>query len=146
MVKPCFFETPFLDRSCVIKRTLDYDYEPLITLVHESAQNAAGSMLPYLGFQILRLGAGQNLNQHRDYHNQPDYPNHTMKFGKYMGGSLQMLRDGQWHSYDAECQWLSFDALKVVPRKVGPLDSAGLGFFSQKPVFPFICTSHYQRR
>ena len=33
--------------------------------------------------QILKLGVGQNLNQHRDYHNHPDYPNHTMKFGKY---------------------------------------------------------------
>ena len=59
-------------------------------------------MLPYLGFQILRLGPGQNLNQHRDYHNHPDDPNHTM--------------DGQWHSYDTECQWMSFDALKVVHR------------------------------
>ena len=85
-------------------------------LVHQLALNAAGSVLPYLGFQILRLGPGQNLNQHRDYHNHADYPNHTMKFGKYTGGSLQMLRDGQWHSYDAECQWLSFDALKVVHR------------------------------
>ena len=27
-----------------------------------------------------------------------------------------MLRDGQWHSYDTECQWMSFDALKVVHR------------------------------
>ena len=36
-------------------------------------------MLPYLGFQILRLGVGQSLDQHRDYHNHPDYPNHTMK-------------------------------------------------------------------
>ena len=25
-----------------------------------------------------------------------------------------MLRDGQWRSYDTECQWMSFDALKVV--------------------------------
>ena len=104
------------DRSCVIKRTLEYDYYPLITLVHELAQNADGSMLPYLGFQILRLGPGQNLNQHRDYHNHADYPNHMMKFGKYTGGSLQMLRDGQWHSYDTECQWMSLSALKVVHR------------------------------
>ena len=104
------------DRSCVIKRTLDHDYYPLITLVHELAQNAAGAALPYLGFQILRLGPGQKLNQHNDYHNHADYPNHTMKFGKYTGGSLQMLRDGQWHSYDTECQWMSFDALKVVHR------------------------------
>ena len=93
----------------MIKRTLDY-------LVHELAQNASGSMLPYLGFQILRLGPKQNLNQHRDYHNHADYPNHTMKFSKYTGGSLQMLRDGQGHSYDPECQWMSFDALKVVHR------------------------------
>ena len=68
-----------------------------------------------------------------------------MKFGKYTGGSLQMLRDGQWHSYDTECQWMSFDALKVVhrvtpvgrggkilnhplyPRQAGSSDSTGLG-------------------
>ena len=104
------------DRSCVIKRTLDYDYHSLSTLVHQLAQNAAGSVLPYLGFQILRLGPGQNLNQHRDYHSHAEYPNHTMKFGKYTGGSLQMLRNGQWYSYDSDCQWMSFDALKVVHR------------------------------
>ena len=104
------------DRSCVIKRTLDYDYYPLIALVHQLAQNAAGSALPYLGFQILRLGPGQNLNQHRDYHNHAEFPNHTMKFGEYTSGSLQMLRNGQWYSYDKDCQWLSFDALKVVHR------------------------------
>ena len=102
------------DRSCVIKRTTDYQYRGLIDLVHQLAQDAVGPALPYLGFQILRLGVGQNLNEHRDYHNHPDYPNHTMKFGKYKGGSLQMLRDGAWSSYDKENQWLSFDALKVV--------------------------------
>ena len=102
------------DRSCVIKRTNDYKFHQLMALVHELAQNAIGPMLPYLGFQILKLEEGQNLNQHRDYHNHPDYPNHTMKFGKYRRGSLRMMRDGQWHSYDTENQWLSFDALKVV--------------------------------
>ena len=80
------------------------------------AQNAAGAALPYLGIQILKLEAGQELNQHRDYHNHPDYPNHTMKFGKYSGGSLQMLRSGKWHSKDIDGQWLSFDALKFVHR------------------------------
>ena len=111
------------DRSCVIKRTLDHQFTPLITLVHELAQSTVGAMLPYLGFQILRLGEGQSLNQHRDYHNHRDDPNHTMKFGKYLGGSLQMLRNGQWHPYDTENQWLSFDALKVV-HKVTPVTKA----------------------
>ena len=50
------------DRSCVIKRTLDRDFEPLMTLVHQLAENAAGSALPYLGFQILHLRPGQNLS------------------------------------------------------------------------------------
>ena len=112
------------DRSCVTKRTLDYDYHPLIILVHQMAQNAAGSALPYLGFQILRLGPGQNLNQHRDYHNHAEYPNHTMKFGRYIGGSLQMLRNGEWYSYDNDCQWMSFDALKVVHRVTPVLSGA----------------------
>ena len=83
------------ERSCVIRRTLEPVYQELISKVHEMAQNAAGAALPYLGIQILKLEAGQELNQHRDYHNHPDYPNHTMKFGKYSGGSLQMLRYGK---------------------------------------------------
>ena len=62
------------DRSCVIQRTLDHHFHPLITLIHELAQNAVGPMLPYLGFQILRLGVGQSLNQHRDYHNHLTIP------------------------------------------------------------------------
>ena len=82
-----------------------------MTLVHEPAQNAVGPMLPYLGFQILKLGEGQSLNHNRDYHNHPE---HTMKFGKYRRGSLQMM------SYDTENQWLSLDALKVV-HKVTPV-------------------------
>ena len=101
------------DRSCVIRRTLEPVYQDLISKVHEMAQNAAGAALPYLGIQILKLEAGQELNQHRDYHNHPEYPNHTMKFGNYSGGSLQ---HGRWHSYDADNQWLSFDALKFVRR------------------------------
>ena len=108
------------DRSCVIRRTLEPVYQELISKVHELAQNAAGAALPYLGIQILKLEAGQELNQHRDYHNHPDYPNHTMKFGNYSGGSLQMLRYGRWHSlcdsYDIDNQWLSSDALKFVHR------------------------------
>ena len=62
------------DRSCVIKRTTDYQYHGLIDLARQLAQNAVGPSLPYLGFQILKLGVGQNLNQRRDYHNHPDYP------------------------------------------------------------------------
>ena len=104
------------ERSCVIRRTLEPVYQDLIAKVHEMAQGAAGAALPYLGIQILKLEAGQELNQHRDYHNHPEYPNHTMKFGDYSGGSLQMLRYGRWHSYDVDNQWLSFDALKLVHR------------------------------
>ena len=110
------------DRNCVIKRTLYYEYQALISCVHQLAQNAAGSAMLYLGIQILKLGKGQQLNQQRDYHNHPDYPNHTMKFGKYAGGSLQMLRYGMWRSYDIDCQWLPFNALKFVHR-VQPVTS-----------------------
>ena len=85
------------DRSCVIKRTLDYHYHPLITLVHQPASNAAGSVLPYLGFQILRLGPGQNLNQHRDYHNHAEYPNSL-----YTPGKLDRLTAQDWDNL-AKC-------------------------------------------
>ena len=83
------------ERSCIIKRTHDYQCFSLIRIVHDMAQHANPAP-PHLGFQILKLEKGQQLNQHIDYHNHPDYPNHTMKFGKYQGGSLQMLRDGKW--------------------------------------------------
>ena len=53
----------------------------LIEIAHQLAQAVNGPALPYLGFQILKLEKGQNLNQHKDYHNHPEYPNHTMKFG-----------------------------------------------------------------
>ena len=104
------------DNGCVIRRTLEQRYVPLIQLVHQLAQSVVGQALPYLGFQILGLEQGQVLNQHRDNHNRPDYPNHTMKFGKLTGGSLQMLREEAWHSYDKDNVWLSFDALKVTLR------------------------------
>ena len=59
---------------------------------------------------------GQNLNQHGDYHNHPDYPNHTLNFGKFMGSNLQMLRARVCHSYDREHVRLWFHALKVTHR------------------------------
>ena len=81
------------EKGCVIKRTHEQKYSRLIQVVHKLAQSVIGAALPYLGLQLLKLERGQNLNQHRDYHNHPEYPNHTMKFGDNV--------------------WLSFDALKV---------------------------------
>ena len=43
-----------------------------------------------------------------------------MKFGDKTGGSLRMLKNGEWCSHDTENPWLSFDALKVV-HKVTPV-------------------------
>ena len=80
------------DNGCVINRTYEAKYARLIEVGHKLAQAANGTALPYLGFQILKLERGQTLNQHRDYHNHPDYPNRTMRFGQYTGGSLQTLR------------------------------------------------------
>ena len=69
------------DNGCVIQRTLEQRYAPLIQLVHQLAQSVVA--------------------------------NHTMKFGKYTGGSLQKLREEVWHSYEKDNVWLSFDALKI---------------------------------
>ena len=102
------------DNGCVVNGTNDAKCTSLIEVVHQFEQAVDGPALPYLGFQVLKLEKGQSLNQHRDYHNHPDHPNHTMKFGTYQGGSLQMLREDVWYSYDKYSQWLSFDALKVV--------------------------------
>ena len=96
------------DRSCVIKRTTDYQYHGLIDQVHQLAQNAVGPALPYLGFQILKLGVGLNLNQHRHYHNHPDYPNQTKGEDPCRCCVLEC------GICDEENQRLSFDALKVV--------------------------------
>ena len=69
------------NNGCVIKRTLGQRYVKLFCWPIHMAQSVVDNALPYLGFQILKLEKGQVLNQHRDYHNHPDYPNHTMKFG-----------------------------------------------------------------
>ena len=55
-----------------------------------------------------------------------------MKFGGYVGGSLQMLRDGVWHSYVKDNMWLSFDALKVTHRVTEVLG----GTLLNHPVYP----------
>ena len=68
----------------------------------------------------MRLGVGQSLNQHRDYHNHPDYPNHTMKFWQVHRRLAANVEKWEWHAHDTENQWLSFDALKVV-HKVTPV-------------------------
>ena len=46
------------DRSCVIKRTLDYNFHPLVTLVHELAQNAVGSDVAILGIPNFAVRSG----------------------------------------------------------------------------------------
>ena len=97
---------------------LDKKYAKLIQLIHQVAQSVVDTALPNLGLQIRKLEQGQVLNQHRDYHNHSECPKHIIKFGKYTGGSLQMLRDGVWRSYDNDNVWLSFDALKVSHRVV----------------------------
>ena len=42
--------------------------------------------------------------------------NHTLNFGRFSGGRLEMLREGAWVSKARTMFWLSFDALKVVHR------------------------------
>ena len=44
------------ERSCIIKRTHDYKYFPLISLVHDLAQNVVGPALAYLGFPDSEAG------------------------------------------------------------------------------------------
>ena len=58
------------DNGCVINRTKEQRFVKFIKLVHQMAQSVTGDALPYLGFKILKLDKDQNLNQHRDYHNQ----------------------------------------------------------------------------
>ena len=87
-----------------------------VVLVLQSTE----SSLLYVGFQVLMLEEGQDLNQHVVCHNHPDFPNHTLNFGKFSGGRLEMLRGGAWTSYARTMVWLSFDALKVV-HKVTPV-------------------------
>ena len=62
------------------------------------------------------LEADPELNQHRDYHNHPDLPSHTLNFGKFSGGRLEMLHEGAWNSYARMMVWLSFDAQRVAHR------------------------------
>ena len=101
------------EKGRLIRCTQESKCSRLIQLVHSLAQSTESS-LPHLRFQVLMLEAGQELNQHRDYHNYPDFPNHTLNFGEFSGGRLEMLREGAWNSYARTMVGCSFDALKVV--------------------------------
>ena len=59
------------EKGCVIRRTQEPKCAKLIQLVHSLAQSTESSLL-YIGFQVLMREEGQDLNQHRDYHNHPD--------------------------------------------------------------------------
>ena len=105
-----------MERGCVVRRTYETQYSELIKLVQSLAQSTVAIALSYLGTQILKLEKGQKLSQHRAYRSHSDYSNHTLNFGKFKGGNLQMLREGVGRSYDRERVQLSFDVLKLTHR------------------------------
>ena len=59
---------------------------------------------------VTQLVAGQGLNRHRDYRNHEEYLNYTINFGKYEGGHLEMLRNGEWQSCAVPLIWTEFTA------------------------------------
>ena len=62
--------------------------------------------LPYLFEELFWRAMHTLVSGHPWLELRPEYPNHTMKFGKYTGSSLQMLREEVWHSYDKDDVWL----------------------------------------
>ena len=86
-----------LHNGCVVRRTFQEQYQEVLLKVHALA-SCCSKELPYLGVYVTQLVAGQGLNRHKDYRNHEEYLNYTINFGKYEGGHLEMLRNGEWQS------------------------------------------------
>ena len=84
-------------------------YRDVLERVHALAA-CCSKELPYLGVYVTQLTEGQGLNTHRDYRNHEEYLNYTINFGKYEGGHLEMLRNGEWQSCAVPLVWTEFTA------------------------------------
>eukprot|EP00971_Amphidinium_carterae_P119406 2365117-Amphidinium_carterae.1 len=75
----------------VLKKTLDEDKSELRDAIHELARTHAGQ-ISYTSFVVSRPKEGQGLNPHVDNKNHCHLPNHTICFGDFEGGHLQVER------------------------------------------------------
>ena len=93
-----------LHNGCVVRRTFQDQYQDVLLKVHALASRCSKEW-PYLGVYVTQLVAGQGLNKHKDYR-----LNYTINFGKYEGGHLEMLRNGEWQSCAVPLIWTEFTA------------------------------------
>ena len=93
----------------MVRRTFQDQYQDVLERVHALA-GCCSKELPYVGVNVTQLTKGQGLNRHRDYRNHEEYLNYTINFGKYEGGHLEMLRNGEWQSCAVPLIWTEFTA------------------------------------
>ena len=110
-----------LHNGCVVRRTFRDQYKEVLDRAHALA-GCCSKELPYLGVYVTQLSEGQGLNKHRDYRNHEEYLNYTINFGKYEGGHLEMLRDGEWQSCAVPLIWTEFTA-DIVEHRVREVTS-----------------------
>eukprot|EP00971_Amphidinium_carterae_P126336 2502725-Amphidinium_carterae.1 len=86
-----------------LKNTLDSEKTELRDAVHALAKTH-GSHISYTSFVVAKLEKGDKVklvNPHVDTKNDCNVPNHTVCFGNYEGGHLQVERQGQ----DGNMEW-----------------------------------------
>eukprot|EP00971_Amphidinium_carterae_P207144 4109612-Amphidinium_carterae.1 len=103
-----------VENQYVLKRTLDPEYSELLELVHTLAKTHERS-ISYTSFVVAKLAKGEKLDSHVDDKNHGNIPNHTICFGDYKGGQLQVERLNQkglkeWQIVGVARTWVSFYA------------------------------------
>ena len=110
-----------LQNGSVVRRTFQDQYVNVLERAHALAK-CCGKELPYLGMYVTQLSKGQGLNRHRDYRNHEGYLNYTINFGRYEGGHLEMLRNGEWQSCAVPLIWTEF-AADIIEHRVREVTS-----------------------
>eukprot|EP00971_Amphidinium_carterae_P099074 1959167-Amphidinium_carterae.2 len=102
----------------VLKKTLEEDKKELLEAVHALAKTHVGQ-ISYTSVVVTKLKAGQGLNCHVDNKNHGHIPNHTICFGDFEGGHLEVERpnkkgDKEWQLVGVDRMWISFYARSMM--------------------------------
>eukprot|EP00971_Amphidinium_carterae_P208939 4145054-Amphidinium_carterae.6 len=109
-----------VEHQYVLKNTLEEDKTELLEAVHALARTHV-SQISYTSVVVTKLEAGQMLNPHVDNKNHGNIRNHTICFGEYEGGQLQVERlnkNGvlEWQLVGLTKMWVSSYAGSMMHR------------------------------
>eukprot|EP00971_Amphidinium_carterae_P086940 1720210-Amphidinium_carterae.1 len=109
----------------VLKNTFDPEKAELLKALHALA-GTHPNHISYTSVVVTKLKKGQGIKPHRDVKNDDNVPNHTICFGNYGGGQLQVERESSqgvlaWELVGLPEAWISFYA-RSLKHKVAEIE------------------------